>query len=92
MRRSPQPSTSTRPTFESARQLPLDLRELVGDVALVLDVRVDRADGVQHRRVVAAAEVAADLLQAVARVPAGQEHTDLPRERDALVPLLRLEV
>jgi hypothetical protein len=54
---------------------------------------VDRADGVQHRRVVAAAEVAADFFQAVARVAlAGEEHADLAREGDALVALLALQV
>ena len=41
------------------------------------------ADGVQHGRVVAAAEVAADLFQAVAGVPAGEEHADLAGEGDA---------
>src|SRR5688500_20240502 len=36
----------------------------------------------QPGRVIAPAEVAADLFERVARVPAGQEHAHLPRERD----------
>src|SRR6187402_199350 len=69
------------------RDLQFDVVDLLGHVLVLLAVSLDRADGVEHGRVVAAAEVAADLLQAVARVSARQVHADLPRERDALVAL-----
>ena len=44
------------------------------------------------RGVIPPAEVPADLLQAVTRQRAGQEHADLPRERDRAVALLRLQI
>src|SRR5688572_24337723 len=75
-----------------AGELAVDELDLPVDLRVFLAVAVDRADGVEHGRVIPPAEVAADFFEAVARVLARQEHADLPREGDALVPLLRLEV
>src|SRR4051812_38174724 len=71
-------------------QLRFEMRELFGDLAVFFAVAIDGADRMKHGRVVAAAEVAADFFQAVARVTSRQVHADLTRERDALVALLAL--
>src|SRR5205823_502612 len=70
-----------------ACQLRVDVGELAVDLRVFLAVGIDRSDSVQDGRVVSTAEVAADFLQAVARVAAGEEHADLSGERDALVTL-----
>src|SRR5690554_2701926 len=73
-------------------QLPLEVVELIGHFPVILAVGIDGSHGVQDGGVVAAAEVAADLLQAVPRVPPRQVHADLPRECDALVSFLALQI
>src|SRR5689334_15171019 len=73
-------------------KLGFQLRELLGDLAVVFDVVADGAHGMQDRRVIAAAEVTADFFQAVSRMTTGQVHAYLPRKRDALVALLALKI
>ena len=60
-----------------SRQLRFQSGELLGHFRVVLDIRGDGADGVEDGGVIAAAEVAADFLEAVAGVTAGQKHADL---------------
>ena len=47
---------------------------------------IDGSDRVHHRRVIAAAEVRADLLEAEPCQVPGEVHADLPRMRDRLRP------
>jgi len=53
---------------------------------------LDFVAGVHHRRVVAAAEVAAYLLERMTGERARQVHGDLPRIRDRLRAALRLQL
>src|SRR4051812_5900922 len=66
-------------------QLPLDVADLLGDLRVIFHVFGHRADGVEDRGVVAAAEVAADFFQAVPCMFAGEVHADLAGEGDGLV-------
>ena len=52
----------------------------------------DLPAGVQDRRVIAAAEVAADLRQRHLRQLLGERHRHLPRPRDRARALLRVHV
>src|SRR5437870_5657841 len=56
----------------SSHQLTLDMRDLLADFDVFFAVAVDGSDRVQHGCVIAAAEVAADFFEAVARVAAGE--------------------
>ena len=76
----------------SRRELALDVGDLAVHLGVLLHVGVDGADGMQDGGVVAAAEVAADFFQAIARVLAGEEHADLAREGDGFVAFFALEV
>src|SRR3954465_6444943 len=73
-------------------QVPFDVIDLLGDLRVVFHVFGDRADGVEDRGVVAAAEVAAYFFQAVPGVFAGEVHADLSWEGDGLVAFFALEV
>src|SRR5205085_2496580 len=74
------------------RQLAVQVIHLLRNLAVAFAVAIHGADGVQDGGVIAAAEVAADFFQAVARVPTRQVHADLSREGDALVATLALEI
>jgi hypothetical protein len=60
--------------------------------ALVGPERLDLADGAHDRRVVAVAERAPELGEAALEALLAEVHRHVPRERDALVPVLREEV
>src|SRR5580658_7135703 len=51
-----------------AGNLVFEMRELAGDGLVLVAVLIDGADSVEDGRVIAAPEVAADFLEAVARV------------------------
>src|SRR6476659_3879519 len=76
----------------STRQLTLQIIQLLGDFPIALAVVVDGSDGVKDGRVIAAAEVAADFFEAIARVTARQIHADLAGEGNALVATFALKI
>lgn len=53
---------------------------------------MDRSDGVKDGGVIASSEVTADLGETKAGESAGEEHADLPGERDALVAFFALKI
>jgi len=75
-----------------ADDLAFNLSELMGNFPIVVDVLADLAFGVEDCGVIASAEVAAYFFEAIAGVPARQEHADLTWERHALVAFLALQV
>ena len=75
-----------------ALQHPAQELDVFGERNILRDQLFYFLDGVHDRCVIPTTEIPADFLKAVARVPTGQVHADLPREGDALVAFLALEV
>ena len=74
------------------KQLSFERVDVVVQGAIVLAFGFDRLDGVHHRRVVAPAEISADLLQAVSCVLASQPHANLARQRNGFMSALGQEL
>src|SRR6266498_1594643 len=63
-----------------------DRHQLGAEGGVGLQLALDLLDAVHHRRVVAAAQIVADLGQGDPRLLAQQVHRDLTREDDLLRP------
>src|SRR6185312_5314649 len=92
---NPFTADSYRPEAPGAWLIPQYLKQKIDVVGHLGDRLAELrylAAGVQYRRMIPAAEIAADLRQRQLRQLLGQSHRDLPRPRDRTRALLRVHV
>ena len=76
----------------ACRQLLLQILDLVAKPRVTVELLVDLADRMQHRRMIAVAEAAANLGQRSRGQLLGEIHTDLARPDHRPMPALGQEV